>query len=145
MSKASDKAAALRALAGIQGQRGDDEYAPSKLDDFLPEPTANTSEGTPQLSPKPLVGDLLVTPHTDKTSSLQNDMLTNRLENQTGVSSPAVPAELKRFTTYLTPPLIKALKLHAVQFERDIYEVVREALERYLGLEEAPIPDEGPK
>ena len=140
MSKASDKAAALRALAGIQGQRGADESAPSKLDDLLPEPTVNAPKETPRLPPQPLAEDLLASPHADKTLSLQNDMLTNVLEYQEGVSSPAVSAELKRFTTYLTPPLIKALKLHAVQFERDIYEVVREALERYLKLEEVNFP-----
>ena len=39
----------------------------------------------------------------------------------------------KRATYYLRPEQIKALKLRAVTEERDLSEVVREAVDRYLG------------
>ncbi len=41
-------------------------------------------------------------------------------------------AELKRATYYLRPDQIKSLKLKAVHQERNLSEVVRDAIDRYL-------------
>ena len=41
--------------------------------------------------------------------------------------------DLKRATYYLRPDQIKSLKLKAVHQERNLSEVVRDAIDRYLG------------
>ena len=42
-------------------------------------------------------------------------------------------AELKRATYYLRPDQIKSLKLKAVHQERNLSELVRDAIDKYLG------------
>ena len=45
---------------------------------------------------------------------------------------------LKRATYYLRPQQIKALKLRAVMGERNLSDVVREAVDRYLAQVQSP-------
>ncbi len=141
MSKASDKAAAMRALAGIQGQRGAEVEKISQSEKTALEPREEVESPSrkPHVEPE-LVNNKATSLQVAQPSNPQNDMLTNVQGGQSSAQGITPPTELKRFTTYLTPQLIKALKLHAVMLERDLYEVVRDAVERYLEAEGSKSP-----
>ena len=49
-------------------------------------------------------------------------------------------ADLKRATYYLRPDQIKSLKLKAVHQERNLSELVRDAIDRYLGAAKVATP-----
>ena len=59
-------------------------------------------------------------------------MRSYRPAQSTGSLHPSESDSLKRATYYLRPEQIKALKLKAVMGERNLSEVVREAVDRYL-------------
>ena len=59
-------------------------------------------------------------------------MRSYRPAQSTGSLTAADSDSLKRATYYLRPQQIKALKLKAVMGERNLSEVVREAVDRYL-------------
>ena len=59
-------------------------------------------------------------------------MRSYRPAQSTGSLQASESDSLKRATYYLRPEQIKALKLKAVMGERNLSEVVREAVDRYL-------------
>ena len=59
-------------------------------------------------------------------------MRSYRPAQSTGSLGTSDSDSLKRATNYLRPEQIKALKLKAVMGERNLSEVVREAVDRYL-------------
>ena len=59
-------------------------------------------------------------------------MRSYRPAQSTGSLKTSDSDSLKRATYYLRPEQIKALKLRAVMGERNLSEVVREAVDRYL-------------
>ena len=59
-------------------------------------------------------------------------MRSYRPAQSTGSLNASESDSLKRATYYLRPEQIKALKLRAVMGERNLSEVVREAVDRYL-------------
>ena len=59
-------------------------------------------------------------------------MRSYRPAQSTGSIDASESDSLKRATYYLRPEQIKALKLKAVMGERNLSEVVREAVDRYL-------------
>lgn len=65
-------------------------------------------------------------------------MRSYRPAQSTGTLDSSNSDSLKRATYYLRPEQIKALKLRAVMGERNLSEVVREAVDRYL---QASSPD----
>ena len=76
-------------------------------------------------------------------------MRSYRPAQSTGSLGQSESDSLKRATYYLRPEQIKALKLRAVMGERNLSEVVREAVDRYLQQsgsskrrDEPPAPDE---
>ena len=64
-------------------------------------------------------------------------MRSYRPAQSTGLEPSSESSSLKRATYYLRPEQIKALKLKAVLGERNLSEVVREAVDRYLRQAEA--------
>ena len=60
-------------------------------------------------------------------------MRSHRPAQSTGSLQVSDSDSFKRATYYLRPEQIKALKLRAVMGERNLSEVVREAVDRYLG------------
>ena len=85
--------------------------------------------------PKPTSGQ------NDKTDDKQVDELSSALDNKhddhhvdmlKSGQMRSVQSMHRRYTTYLRPETIKAIKRLAVDEERNDYEVVQEALDKYL-------------
>jgi hypothetical protein len=111
--------------------------------DKLKDAMARRSPLTPRESVAPVdlytvdaaevVVDKLTSQQDDKRTSGDEDVSTS----QHGDMLPSQPAAAagsprRRYTTYLKPQTIKAIKRQAVDGERNDYEIVQEALDEYL-------------
>lgn len=77
-----------------------------------------------------------------KSASQQNDIAASKQSSEAGSTQTAKPTKqqsnkaIKRFTSYLQEPTLKALKLLAVQRDMNDYDVLQEAVEQYLAREQ---------
>lgn len=74
-------------------------------------------------------------PQRDKTTKQQADLAGKQQDDK--ATSQQSNKALKRFTSYLQEPTLRALRVLAAQKDRNDYDVLQEAVEQYLEREQA--------
>lgn len=98
-----------------------------------PLPQQDDAKGTGQQFASKLVnqpGSLLAKKQTSKEDSKQTSRLADSQTSQE-VNQPGSKL-LKKFGSYLPPETIKALKRYAFENDREVYDVLKEAIDLYL-------------
>ena len=82
---------------------------------------------------QPDAGDNAVSQQLEMSTSRQADTaMKQHVHKGTNLPIEAAETPRRRYTTYLKPETIKAIKWHALDGERNDYDVVQEALDHYL-------------
>ena len=73
-------------------------------------------------------------PQVDKSASGQSNLAASPQvhKSTSGQTSTSRPEKAERYTTRLQPSLIKQVKRYAFEHDREVYEVLKEAIDLYL-------------